>query len=80
MCENQKLGENAYGNDCLFFKDLSMEAQAKILNFKEVKTECDINLDVLPILYHYENVYNMTEVERDIEAFREFGMLEKAQL
>lgn len=52
----------------IFFSDLSEEAQQKALDKKGISDYRDANWDIIPIVYYYEPISNLSQDEIDDNA------------
>ncbi len=52
----------------IFFQDLSPEAQKKALQLKGIKDYREENWDIMPLVYYYEPICNLSQSEIDDEA------------
>jgi len=52
----------------IFFEDLSPEAQKKALAFKGISDYREANWDIMPLVYYYEPICNLSQDEIDDEA------------
>ena len=52
----------------IFFEDLSPDAQEKALTIKGITDYRDANWDIMPLVYYYEPISNLSQSEIDDEA------------
>jgi len=52
----------------IFFLNLSQEAQKKALSLKGIKDYREANWDIMPLVYYYEQISNLSQSEIDDEA------------
>jgi len=52
----------------IFFADLSPEAQEKALKIKGISDYREENWDIMPLVYYYEPISNLSQLEIDDEA------------
>ncbi|WP_434656657.1 hypothetical protein [Sulfurimonas sp. NW9] len=52
----------------IFFEDLSPEAQKKALALQGIADYRDANWDIMPLVYYYEPISNLSQSEIDDEA------------
>jgi len=52
----------------IFFEDLSPEAQKKALALKGIDDYREENWDIMPLVYYYEPISNLSQSEIDDEA------------
>ncbi len=74
MFTNPKVGA-VYTDDSIMFDELSLDMQARLLNFAGISHPSDKFWDVLPVAYIYQNKSQMSQNEIDDEALLQLGVI-----